>query len=165
MLSNNLFKTSFVKILIYGIEYIKSFIKAYMLIIVFGLFVTIFAGTDLEQTFFKIISFTPGVGLGKYGNFDIDSNVIVKFFLFWGTTIFIISEVAKAIFKIKIRLEIRQTLLFGLVLHAVSLLVLSIRFGFGFSVVFVGALFTTYLFAFFWVKIIDMFTGFLRNYF
>lgn len=145
------------RVLLLVLSYFEGIMKAYVVIVVFGLITASVIGTGLEEFFVKVLSVTPGIGLGKHGNFTVDPNNIMIFFLVWGAIVSLISGIIKRYIAIKISLGNKALLLFGLTLHLVSLLIFSVRFGFNFSIVFIGILFTTYLLSLSFLRIIIFF--------
>lgn len=136
----------------YLLSYFEGILKAYVSIIVFGQIAILVAGSPLENLFSRILSVTPGIGLGKEGVFSINSDNIIIFFLSLGLAFAVVSEIINRFAKIKINISFKSLLLFGLVLHLVSLLVFSLRVGFGFAAVFNGGLLITYILAIFFLR-------------
>lgn len=156
-------KNLILRTLLLALSYFEGIIKTYVVVIVFGLIATLVIGTGLEGILVKVLSVTPGVGLGKQGNFSVDPNNIMIFFLVWGAIVSLISGIIKRYTAIKISLGNKALLLFGLTLHLVSLLIFSVRFGFNFSIVFIGILFITYLLSMFFLRIIIFFKANLQG--
>lgn len=150
LLMSGMTKNLVLRIILFFLGYFESIVRTYVFVIIFGLVSVLVIGTGLEETFVKILALSPGIGLGKKGSFIVDSSSIMLFFLFWGTVVYLVSGILEKYTKIRIHFGERTLLAVGLILHIVSLYVLSIRFGFGFSAMFIGSLFVTYLFGLFW---------------
>lgn len=136
----------------YPLSYIEGILKTYISVIIFGLIAVLVIGTELENVLIGILAITPGVGLGKGGNFKVDMNGVFLFFLVWGAIFTVFSEVINRFAEIKISFESKTLLLFGLALHSVSLLVFSFRFNFSFAVLFIGVCFSTFLLSMFFLR-------------
>ncbi len=142
-------KNLILRILLLALSYFEGIIKTYVVVIVFGLITALVIGTGLEGILLKVLAVTPGVGLGKQGNFSVDPNNIMIFFLVWGAIVSLISAVIKKYTAIKISFNYTALLLFGLVLHLVALLI--------FPLIFIGISLTTYLLSLFFLRIIIFF--------
>ena len=155
--------TVFVKALSYLLSYIGGNIKSYIFIIIFGLITAVVIDTNLESLFVRILSITPGIGLGKGGAFEVGRDGVLLFFLVWGLIFTVISEILKKITKIKRIFSYKHLLLFGLGLHLISFIIFGIRFNFGFSFMFVGLLFLGFLTSLLFLRILNVFKDLLNK--
>ena len=143
--------------LLYLLRYMEGILKLFIFVIVFGLLTLIVTGTELEKLLVWMLSVTPGVGLGKAGNFSINQASIITFFAVWGIFFSLISEVANKLIKIRIDIKGKASLFITLVLVVVSLVVLTYRFGFSNAILLVGGLFLLFVLSYFFVRIINHF--------
>jgi len=143
-------------IFLFVLDYIGGIFKTFIFIIIFGFVTMLIVGTGLETPLVNLFSITPGIGLGKHGNFIVNQDNIMIFFLLWGGMVSLISNVIKKFTKIKIKFSGKELLLFGLALHVVFLIIFSIRFGFVFSIMFIGISLATYLLSLFFFQIINL---------
>lgn len=147
----------FSKMFIFFLNYLGGILKSYIFVITFGLIMVMILGTDYERLFVRILGVTPGIGLGKSGNFSVDHNSIILFFFVWGAIFALITETINKITKVRIYIGKREYILFGIVLHSISFLVFSFRFGFSFATVFIGLVFTTFLLSGFFLSVINLY--------
>ncbi len=147
----------------YFLSYLEGVLLTYVLVIIFGQIAVLVTGTRLEEMLIKILAITPGVGEGKNGSFAFDNRDIMVFFGTWGVIAMLISEVTHKWVKIKLGFSIKALLIFGLILHVVSLIVYFVRFGFSFAILFIGVLFLTYLLSIFFYSSINVFRDRMRK--
>jgi hypothetical protein len=125
--------------------YFSGIMKSYLFVLVFGLVTFILVGTNLEDYFVKLMSVTPGVGLGKNGYFTISNDTVLTFFFVWGLVFTLVLEILKKFRKFDFTFINKLLLPFGVILHLISFVVFGMRFNYGFALVLVGFLFVTYL--------------------
>lgn len=150
-------KLFLLRIMYLALSLLEGMVMTFVLVGIFGQISVIVAGTGFEEYFVKLLSLTPGVGWGKGGNFSLDESHVVTFFLFWGAVWSVISIVIKKVAKKEIVFGLKTYLWFGLSFHVISLIVFTVRFGMGFSLLFIGLLFITYLFGVLFSRVIQFY--------
>ncbi|QQS39390.1 hypothetical protein IPM62_02140 [Candidatus Woesebacteria bacterium] len=133
---------SFVKILFI---YLEGIFTSLLFLILVGLTYVVLTGNEMENLILLWISFTPWLARELRNSYTFDATDLVAFLLVWGAVISVFSELVLR--KTRLQKYIPIILfVFGTIFFPTTLIVLSLRFGIIFALLFLGVPFVIYTF-------------------